>query len=154
MLKKIFNTLLIGIFGLFTCGCNQYFISDNSEDTNNKDIYYGAYNRRDLTWADVVLYKKGSDKKCEGVIHLNAPSRSITIKNDRVDAIMKLACTDGTLMSIDWELKKKAFADGFGKGIDQYNNTYNFKTVSKDEFQTIAEDNEIEIPNKEFLLKY
>lgn len=154
MLKKIFNTLLIGIFGLFTCGCNQYFISDNKDNNQADDIYYGAYNRRDFTWADVVLYKKNSDIKCEGVIHLNAPSRSITIKNDRVDAIMKLACTDGTLMSIDWELKKKAFADGFGKGVDQYNNTYNFKTVSKEEFQAISEYKEIEIPDKEFLLKY
>lgn len=153
-MKKILNILLIGFIGTFCCGCNKYFTSEVTSVTQDKDIYYGAYNRRDMTWADVVIYQKGSDKRCEGVVHLNAPTRSITMKNDRTDAVMRLACTDGTLMNINWQLRKNSFADGYGNGVDQYNNSYSFKTVSKGEFKEIAGNHKVQIPNKEFLLKY
>lgn len=150
-MKKFLNIILIGLIGISAAGCNKYFISENTSN----DSYYGAYNRRDMTWADVVVYKKESDKRCEGVVHLNAPTRSITMKNDRVDAIMKLACTDGTLININWQLRKGSFADGFGEGVDQYNNSYRFKTVSKGEFQQAADENvKIKIPSDSSLLKY
>ena len=151
-MKKVLNTILIGLIGIICSGCNQYFISDAGTPDNN--VYYGAYNRRDFTWADVVMYQKGSNKYCEGVIHLNAPTRSITMKNDSADAIMKMACSDGTLININWQLKKRAFADGFGSGVDQYNKTYNFKTVPKSEFLEVADNPQVQIPDKDLLLKY
>lgn len=154
-MKKILNIILIGFIGLTCCGCNKYFTSEVTTEADSNDVYYGAYNRRDFTFADVVVYQRGTDKHCEGVVHLNAPTRSITMKNDRVEAIMKLACTDGTLMSLNWQLRKGSFADGYGEGFDQHNNTYRFKTVSKKEFKEIADSNKkVTIPNKSSLLKY
>ena len=153
-MNKLLNMLIIGLIGISTCACNQYFTSEVTSGVPDKDIYYGAYNRRDMTWADVVIYQKKSNKRCEGVVHLNAPTRSITMKNERTDAIMKTACTDGTLMNIKWQLRKGSFADGYGTGVDQFNNTYSFKTVSKGEFKEIADNPKVQIPNKEFLLKY
>lgn len=153
-MKKFLNILFVGVIGMTCCGCNKYFTSEVTSGVNDKDIYYGAYNRRDMTWADAVFYQKGSSKRCEGVIHLNAPTRTITMKNDRVDAVMKAACTDGTIMNITWQLKKNSFADGYANGFDQYNKTYSFRTVSKGEFKKVADNPKVQIPNKEFLLKY
>ena len=124
------------------CGCNKYIVS-----TTPENIYYGAFNRRDMIHADVKVYKLNSNQECDGLVVLNAPSRSITLKNDRVDAVMKLACNDGTLLDLDWELRKGSFSSGSGVGIDQFNNKYEFKTVSKDVYKKIAEKNKITFPN-------
>ena len=154
-MKKIINILIIGLIGLSCCGCNQYFTSEVTTGVESSEVYYGAYNRRDLTFADVVLYQRGSEKRCEGVVHLNAPSRSITLKNERTDAVMRLACTDGKLMNLSWQLKKGSFKDGYGEGIDQYNNTYRFKTVSKGQFKEVAGGKKkVIIPSKNSLLKH
>ena len=105
-----------------TSGCNQYITTEiTSEDG---DVYYGAYNRRDMIHADVKLFQKGTDRECDGVIFLNAPSRSITLKNDRVDATMIVGCNDKTIIKSVWQLKKRSFNDGWGEGVDQFNKIY------------------------------
>lgn len=128
---------------LASSGCNKYFISTTPENT-----YFGAYNRRDFIHADVRVYKKNSTQICDGSVYLNAPSRGITMKNDRVDAKMKLGCNDGTILDLDWRLRKGSFSDGKGEGIDQFNNHYKFKTVSKGVFKNIAGDKiKVTFPN-------
>ena len=142
-MKNIKNIIFVSLLTLICSGCNQYFISTTPENT-----YYGAYNRRDFTHADVKLFKKNSELVCDGSIYLNAPSRSITFKNDRVDAKMKLGCNDGKILDIVWQLRKGSFNDGTGEGVDQFNNIYKFTTVSKSKYKTIAKDNtKITFPN-------
>ncbi len=142
-MKNIKNIIFVSLLTLICSGCNQYFISTTPENT-----YYGAYNRRDFTHADVKLFKKNSELVCDGSIYLNAPSRSITFKNDRVDAKMKLGCNDGKILDIVWQLRKGSFKDGFGEGVDQFNNIYKFKTVPKSTYKDITGDNrKITFPN-------
>ena len=70
------------------------------------------------------------------------------MKNDRVDAKMKLGCNDGTILDLTWQLRKASFADGSGEGYDQFKNVYKFKTVSKEEFKNAAGGNvKIVFPN-------
>ena len=153
-MKKLLNILLILTTSLMVTGCHKYIKAEKvvSQDSVAK-TYYGAYNRCDLTWADVILYEKGSDVYCNGVLHLNSPSRAITFKNDNVDAVMKLACSDGKLFDLDWTLEKAHFADGEGKGVDQYNNEYNVSTIKKKEYKKNI-NHPAKVPSKNFLLKY
>ncbi len=135
-------------------GCNKYI---TSEVTNDKgEVYYGAYNRRDFTHADVKVFQKGNSKVCDGSVYLNAPSRSITMKNDLVDAKMLLGCSDGTIINLDWQLRKGTFSDGSGEGVDQFNNVYKFKTISKKEYKKVREENKIKFINdkSDSYLKY
>lgn len=132
-MKNVGKILFISIIALACCGCNKYFVSTVPDGS-----FYGAYNRRDFTHADVKVFKKDSSLVCDGSVYLNAPSRSITMKNDRVDAKMKLGCNDGTILDLTWQLRKNSFADGTGEGIDQFKNLYKFKTVSKEEFKNAA----------------
>ena len=141
-MKKALKLFLISALVLSTCGCNKYIKS-----THEGDLYYGAYNRRDFIHADVTIYKKDSDKVCNGVVFLNAPTRSFTMKNDRVDAKMKLGCNDGSIMDMKWKLRKGSFTDGYGEGTDQFNNKYTFKTISKVEFKKIADIKRVKYPN-------
>lgn len=152
-MKKISNLIVLLLVSFITAGCNQYISSEVTDVNNVSKTYYGAYNRRDMVMADVIIYEKNSENYCDGVIYLKAPSRSITMKNDRVDAKMKLACTDGKLMDINWKLRRGSFSDGTAEGVDQYNNTYKFKTISKKQYK-YNYGRKVEIPNKEFLLKY
>jgi len=147
-MKNILKLSLICSLGLLTTGCNQYITS-----TTNGDVYYGGYNRRDMIHADVKLFQKGTNKICDGSVYLNAPSRSITFKNDRVDAKMVLGCNDGTLIDSNWQLRKGSFS---GEGVDQLNNKYSFKTVSKKEYKKVAEHDKIKFINdkSESYLKY
>jgi len=133
--KNINKIIFISAITFIFSGCNQYFVSTSPQNT-----YYGAYNRRDFTHADVKLFKKDSKLICDGSIYLNSPSRSITMKNEKTDAKMKLGCNDGTILDITWQLNKGSFKDGTGEGVDQFNNSYKFSTISKGEFKKIAED--------------
>lgn len=152
-MKKSLFILSLFILGICSTGCNQYITTEITDNDGN--IYYGAYNRRDMIHADVKLYQKGTNKICDGIIFLNAPSRSITFKNDRVDAKMILGCNDKTLMNINWQLKKRSFNKGFGEGVDQFNNIYQFKTISKKEFNEIATIKKIKYADEnESYLKY
>lgn len=152
-MKKIL--MLAGLLAICisTSGCNQYITTEiTSEDG---DVYYGAYNRRDMIHADVKLFQKGTDRECDGVIFLNAPSRSITFKNDRVDATMIVGCNDKTIIKSVWQLKKRSFNDGWGEGVDQFNKIYQFKTISRKEFKEIASSQNIEFAKEnESYLKY
>lgn len=150
-MKKFLKLLSILTLMTLTTGCNQYVRTQNTSDGH---IYYGAYNRRDMIHADVKLFQKGTNKECDGVIFLNAPSRSITLKNDRVSAKMKLGCNDGSLMDIDWQLRKDSFKDGFGEGKDQLNNVYKFTTMPKKEFDILNEGHKIEFAKENSMLKY
>lgn len=152
MKKFLMPALLLGI-SLYTSGCNQYITTEIT--SQDGEVYYGAYNRRDMIHADVKLFQKGTNLECDGVIFLNAPSRSITLKNDRVDATMIVGCNDKTIIKTEWQLKKRTFNDGFGEGVDQFNNIYSFKTISKKEFQEIAGSQKIKFAKEnESYLKY
>lgn len=152
-MKRFLLLLSLGIISISACGCNQYITTEIT--SQDGDIYYGAYNRRDMIHADVKLFQKGTDKECDGVIFLNAPSRSITFKNDLVDATMILGCNDKTIITTEWQLKKRTFNDGYGEGVDQLNRIYQFKTISRKEFKEIAEKQKIEFANDEdSYLKY
>lgn len=150
-MKKALKLLFVLSLMVSATGCNQYIRTQNTSDGH---IYYGAYNRRDMIHADVKLFQKGTKKECDGVVFLNAPSRSITLKNDRVSAKMKLGCNDGSLMDIDWQLRKNSFKDGFGEGKDQLNNVYKFTTMPKSEFNILNERHKIEFAKEDSLLKY
>ncbi|CDE59548.1 unknown [Fusobacterium sp. CAG:439] len=150
-MKKALKLLFVLSLMVSATGCNQYIRTQNTSDGH---IYYGAYNRRDMIHADVKLFQKGTKKECDGVVFLNAPSRSITLKNDRVSAKMKLGCNDGSLMDIDWQLRKGSFKDGFGEGKDQLNNVYKFTTMPKSEFNILNEGHKIEFAKENSLLKY
>lgn len=150
-MKKALKLLFVLSLMVSATGCNQYIRTQNTSDSH---IYYGAYNRRDMIHADVKLFQKGTKKECDGVVFLNAPSRSITLKNDRVSAKMKLGCNDGSLMDIDWQLRKGSFKDGFGEGKDQLNNVYKFTTMPKSEFNILNEGHKIEFAKENSLLKY
>lgn len=150
-MKKALKLLFVLSLMVSATGCNQYIRTQNTSDGH---IYYGAYNRRDMIHADVKLFQKGTKKECDGVVFLNAPSRSITLKNDRVSAKMKLGCNDGSLMDIDWQLRKNSFKDGFGEGKDQFNNVYKFTTMPKSEFNILNEGHKIEFAKEDSLLKY
>ena len=150
-MKKALKLLFVLSLMVSATGCNQYIRTQNTSDGH---IYYGAYNRRDMINADVKLFQKGTKKECDGVVFLNAPSRSITLKNDRVSAKMKLGCNDGSLMDIDWQLRKGSFKDGFGEGKDQLNNVYKFTTMPKSEFNILNEGHKIEFAKENSLLKY
>ena len=108
-MKNINKIIFISAITFIFSGCNQYFVSTSPQNT-----YYGAYNRRDFTHADVKLFKK--------------------------DSKMKLGCNDGTILDITWQLNKGSFKDGTGEGVDQFNNSYKFSTISKGELKKIAED--------------
>lgn len=56
-------------------------------------------------------------------------------------------------MDINWKLRKGSFSDGTAEGVDQYNIIYKFKTISKKQYK-YNYGRKVEIPNKEFLLKY
>lgn len=150
-MKKALKLLFVLSLMVSATGCNQYIRTQNTSDGH---IYYDAYNRRDMIHADVKLFQKGTKKECDGVVFLNAPSRSITLKNDRVSAKMKLGCNDGSLMDIDWQLRKGSFKDGFGEGKDQLNNVYKFTTMPKSEFNILNEGHKIEFAKENSLLKY
>ena len=151
-MNRLKNFFLVSLIVISCSGCNQYFVS-----TTPENVYYGAYNRRDFIQGDVTLFKKNSDLVCNGVLYLNAPSRGITFKNDRVDAKMKLGCNDGKIIDSAWRLKKATFNDGWGEGVDQFNHKYAFKTISKSEFKKVADNNKkLLFPNdkNKSLLKY
>lgn len=148
---KILKIIIAMSIMISASGCNQYI---KTTDTTNNHVYYGAFNRRDMIHADVIVFEKGSDKICDGAVYINAPSRSITFKNDRVDAKMVLGCNDGTLMDLSWQLRKGSFNDGFGEGIDQLNNKYKFASISKSQFKEIAEVKKVNFHTKTHFLKY
>ena len=150
-MKKALKLLFVLSLMVSATGCNQYIRTQNTSDGH---IYYGAYNPRVMIHAGVKLFQKGTKKECDGVVFLNAPSRSITLKNDRVSAKMKLGCNDGSLMDIDWQLRKGSFKDGFGEGKDQLNNVYKFTTMPKSEFNILNEGHKIEFAKENSLLKY
>ena len=128
---RVIKTLVLIILVAFsTSACNKYLTVKTNSAT-----YYGAFNRRDMIHADVKLYKLNSDVYCDGVIFLNAPSRSITFKNDLVDAKMFLSCSDGKLIDSNLQFRKASFDKGFGEGVDQLNNKYVIEEISKNDFK-------------------
>lgn len=150
-MKKVFYLLLIFCLPLCFTGCSHYISAD--VEAPNSGLYYGAYRLSDLIHADVQLFKKDSDEVCGGVMYLFAPNKTSTfaLKNIRSKAKMKLACSDGKLFDIDWELRRITYNNGFGEGIDQFNNKYNFRTISKEEFKQISDNHKIN--NEAYLQK-
>lgn len=150
-MKKAFITFSILLCSIFLTGCNKYI----SANTNGQE-YYGAYNRRDMIHADVKLFKKNTDVYCDGIVFINAPSRSITIKNDDVNAKLHLACSDNTLIDAKLLFRKGSFDECKGTGFDQLDNKYEFKEITKDEFIENLGSRKIEFINGKntSLIKY
>ena len=150
-MKNLPLIILILFIAIISSGCNKYILANK-----NDEIYYGAYNRRDMIHADVKLYKLNTKTECNGMIFLNAPSRSITFKNDFTDAKMFLSCTDGKLIDTNMKFKKGSFTKGFGEGFDQLNNKYIFKEISKNKFKEYSNGQKMTFINDKnsSLIKY
>lgn len=157
-MKKFITIGLVIIAGLMCTGCSKYIkatvMLPEGASESQAQVYYGAYNRRDNIWADVILYKKNSNDYCNGTFYINAPSRSITMKSDRVPAKMRLACSDGKVMDFNWMIRKSSFSDGYGKGFDQNNTYYYVSTINKSEFKSNMAGKRAVIPNKGFISQY
>lgn len=132
-MKKTLLLLSIITLSVVTSGCNQYFRADM--ENGNGDIYYGTFNRRDYTQADVKLFKRNSTMTCDGIMFLDNSTRMVNWSNKRGLAKMVLGCSDGTVIDADWQMRKADYNKGIGKGVDQFNNIYTFKAVPKSEFK-------------------
>ena len=152
MKKKFCFILVIISISMLTSGCNGYITAK----TDKNDIYYGVFNRRDMIHADVKIYKKNSPVTCDGVIFLDSPSRAFTLKNDVVNAKMRLSCSDKKLIDADLKMTKGSFDKPYGSGVDQFNNSYNFSTITKSVFQNNIKTTKIELINDKnsYSLKY
>ena len=134
-----------------TAGCGDYV-----SVKNGNNIYYGTYYPKDFIHYDIKLIEKNSNVHCEGMLFLNSPSRSITFKNDIVDAKFVAACTDKKLLSADLKTTKKTFDNPYGTAYDQYNNQYFFSEVTEKEVKQNLSKSQIK-QLKEYsnsLLKY
>lgn len=132
-MKKLFLLLSILTVSVLSTGCNQYFVAEMTG--SNGDVYYGSFNRRDMVQSDVKLYKKNSPMTCDGIMFLYNPARGYNLGNSRTTAKMVLGCNDGTVIDTNWQLRKHSYKDGFGDGVDQFNNKFTFKTISKYDFE-------------------
>ena len=98
-------------------------------------IYYGVFNARDSVQADVKLFKRNSTMVCDGVMFFDSTRKAILANNKRVPANMSLGCNDGTVIEGNWLVRRNDFTKGRGQGIDQFNNIYDFDSVSRYEFR-------------------
>ena len=153
-MKKIFLLFSIISISMITSGCNHYFKAEKIN--GNNDIYYGVFNTRDKNQADVKFYKKNSIIACDGII-VFSNNPVITDKNyKRIPGKMTLGCNDGTVMDVNWLVRRTDHTTGYGKGVDQYNNIYNFTSIGKYEFvKNIKNDYKFkDIDKTEKYLKY
>lgn len=132
-MKKIFLLFSIITVSVLASGCNQYFRADMVNGHN--DVYYGTYNRRDMTQADVKLFKRNSTMVCDGIMFLDNSTRVVNLSNKYAPAKMVLGCNDGTVIDANLFMRKKDYNKGYGEGVDQFNNVYKFKDVPKSEFK-------------------
>ena len=133
MNNKIFLVFSIITIALMSSGCNQYFKAEKQGPQN--DIYYGVFNARDSVQADVKLFKRNSTMVCDGVMFFDSTRKAIFDNNKRVPAKMSLGCNDGTVIEGNWLVRRNDFTKGRGQGIDQFNNIYDFDSVSRYEFR-------------------
>ncbi len=145
---KKFLLMIILLSTIFTTACDKYITAQN-----NNEQFYGYFNRRDMIHADVILYKKNSSVICDGVIFLNAPSRSFTLKNDQTDAKILLGCSDKRIIDANLKMRKGSFDKPYGLGIDQFDNKYTFSTIKSIEYKKNVSRNKKEL-NKTNFLKY
>ena len=150
-MKKILLIISVVTIPFITTACSNYLSINNGAEP-----FYGIFVKRDMIHADVRLFQKNSNVLCEGSIFINAPSRSITMKNDFVDAKMLLTCNDGRLMDSDLKFRKASFDQGVGVAFDQYNNRYEVKEISKKEYKRFEEKelNRILKDYKQDIVKY
>ncbi len=151
------NTLKFIFICLLACtvsGCNNVYIKSENANVNDK-VYYGALKGRDSIHSDIVVFQKNSDLYCDGVFYLRSGTKS-ALKDNFNNSKMILGCNDGTLMNITWQFIKGSLKEGTGEGVDQYNNVYKFKTITKKEYEVIAENQKITFPNGKYSsnLKY
>lgn len=146
-MKKFLNVFVFILVGIICSGCNHYVRIDVSDD--EKSTYYGALNRRDMTWADVIAYKKGTETYCDGIAFLDAQKSAST-------AQVRLACSDGKLINLNWNLDGEKFSGGSATGIDQFNTSYKLYPIKRKEYKNNSPVKKAVIPNSStnFVLKY
>ncbi|MCR5265670.1 MAG: hypothetical protein K6E29_03645 [Cyanobacteria bacterium RUI128] len=130
MMKKYSGILLICLIALFTSGCKRYIhaYSDNAD-------FYGVYKSRDLIHADLKMFKKDTNVTCDGVIFLKPDKQIVYFEKEPIDADLMLGCSDKTLLKARIRMNKPRFEELSGTGIDQFENDYVFRAISRKEFK-------------------
>lgn len=136
---------------LFTSGCKKY-IHAHSDNID----FYGVYNSRDLVHADVKMFRKNTDVTCDGVIFLRPDKKVIYFEKEPIDGDLMLGCSDKTLLKARIRMNKPRFNELSGTGVDQLDNDYVFKAISRKEFKENVGRKKYKIADDETnsLLKY
>ena len=68
-----------------------------------------------------------------------------------VDAQANLACSDGTLLDLNW--KARTLTNWNGEGYDQYNRKYEFRVITSKQYKKLENTHKITSESYEHLIK-
>lgn len=149
MMKKQMTLLTVLIFSLFTCGCcNQYLVGSGAGQE-----YYGAFRSTDFTHSDIQLFNTKTNQKCAGSLYIDNAKKAVKDDNGIkwIDAQADLACSDGTLLDLNW--KARTMTNWSGEGYDQYNRKYEFHVITKKIYNQLENKHKITPESYEKLIK-